>query len=274
WVLTHKERLARTRWAWGLGGAALLLAALFVPYAGTIKRPVTLEAGRVGLISAPRPPFLLHRPLHGGGTGRPRAPPPPLDARDFSVSAAGLERRSLAREREAWAAQAAGSPSAAASAEAVGRGLAGEARAWRERAAQAVLRAPFDGRVLTLSQRDRLGERVAAGETLCVVGDMRTLRASFSLPEQDVVDMRAGAPARARLVATPSAVLRGRVAQVEWQPSESKAGRQYRVWLTLSGRDGGKAGQSAVGRISTPPRRAAGHFVRWLTRWLRTDLLV
>jgi len=156
----------------------------------------------------------------------------------------------------------------------MGRGLAGEARAWRDRAAQAVLRAPFDGRVLTLSQRDRLGERIAAGETLCVVGDMRTLRASFSLPEQDVVDMRAGAPARARLVATPSAVLRGQVAQVEWQPTETRGGPQYRVWLQLSGRDNVKAGETAIARISTPPRSAAGHFVRWLTRWLRTDLLV
>src|SRR5262249_55608156 len=120
WVLTHKERLARTRWAWGLGGAALLLAALFVPYAGTIKRPVTLEAGRVAMISAPDTLFLLDERFQGGESVRAGDTLAVLDARDFSVSAAGLERRSLAREREAWAAQAAGSPSAAARAEAVG----------------------------------------------------------------------------------------------------------------------------------------------------------
>jgi putative peptide zinc metalloprotease protein len=273
WVLTHKERLARTRWAWGLGVGALLAALFFVPYAGTLKRSVTLEPGRVAMLTAPEELFLLDARFAGGEPVRTGDTLAVLDAREYSVGAAGLEKQSLAREREAWAAQSAGSLSDAASADAMGRGLADEARAFRDRAAHAVLRAPFDGRVLTLSQLDHVGERMEAGETLCVVGDMRTLRASFSLPEQDVVDMRPGAPARARLVAN-GAVLRGRISQVEWEPIDTKSGRQYRVWLTLAGREGVKAGQSAIARISTPPRSAAGHFVRWLTRWLRTDLLV
>src|SRR5262249_57896027 len=91
WVLTHKDRLARTRWAWALGGATLLLVALFVPYPGTIKRPVTLHAGRLAMISAPDTLFLLDERYAGGEAVRAGDTLAVLDAREYAVGAAGLE---------------------------------------------------------------------------------------------------------------------------------------------------------------------------------------
>ncbi len=274
WVLTHGERIRRRPWGWALGGGALALIALPVPYPGVLTRPVTLEPGRQAPVSAPEELFLLEARFRGGDRVQAGDTLAVLDAREYQVDAAGSERRSLARERQAWAARAAGAPGEAAGADALGRGDAGEAAAYRARAHSAVLRAPIAGRILTLGQLDRVGERLEAGETLCVVGDMRALRASLELAQQEVVDMRPGAPARARLLGSPGVVLRGRVSQVGWEPIETRSGRRYRVWLTLEGREGVKAGQGAVARIHTPARSAASHFLRWLTGWLRTDLLV
>jgi putative peptide zinc metalloprotease protein len=273
--LTHRARLARGRAAWGALAVLVLVAALLVPVPGVITQPVVLMPARLAAVSAPDELFLRESRFSAGDEVRAGDTLALLDARQFQVDARQLERLALGQQRQAWAASHQGADAQARGAELMRRAYAGEARESRRRAERAVLRAPFDGRVLSLSARDRLGDRLAAGETLCVVGDTRRLRAGLYLSEELAADLVPGSRARARAAADPSLLLRGRVASVEWDSREVEGARHYLAWLELEGGDGRvRAGQTALARVHTPPRSLASHFVRWLARWLRADLMV
>ncbi len=273
WYLTHRQAFERGRAAWAAVVALLLAVVLFVPFPSVVAQRVTLWPQRTGAVRAPEELFLREVRFRAGGPVRAGDTLGVLDAWYIRVSADSLARRAAAQRRQSWAATAAGASSRAADAGIREAGLASQAAVHRRRAQRAVLRAPFDGRVLSLSAWDRVGERMAPGETLCVVADLSGMRAMIELPEQDIVLLKPGAPARLRLVGDPAVVLRGQVSQVSWEP-QSGAERRYRAWLALDGGREIRAGQSAMARVVVQPRTLASRFVRWLARWTRIDLWV
>jgi len=97
----------------------------------------------------------------------------------------------------------------------------------------------------------------------------------MDVTEKDLDEVRVGAPVRMRLRADPGRSLHGKVAAIEPSDEATVEGRSYRVWVQLDDAPPvPRAGLTGRAWIVTPSRSPASHLVRWLARFLRTDLWV
>ncbi len=147
------------------------------------------------------------------------------------------------------------------------------------RLARAELRAPFAATVLSAGIPALAGERLAPGDTVCVLGDFSAVRASAWVSEFDLDDVRLGAAARVRLRVQPGQVLHGRVTAVDIHPESvtirGQSVPRFRVWISLRDRPAEpRAGLTGRARISTPRHTLAALIGRWAARFIRADLWV
>jgi multidrug resistance efflux pump len=184
--------------------------------------------------------------------------------------------RGAAAREEARAAQAAAlasgdpglaavSAAGAASAEALER--FGAARALRVRPV-----APFAGVVLTADLKARAGMACAAGDTLCEVGDVDSLRAEVKVDELMLGVLDPGRPVELRAGAPPWRVARGHVLRVAPEPSGGVERRLYRVVVQVTNFRGDlRPGMSGVARLGARPAPAIEQLGGWLARILRVE---
>lgn len=122
------------------------------------------------------------------------------------------------------------------------------------RIAQKQVRAPFDG---TLGIRQvNLGQYLNPGDAIANLADLRQLYADFSLPQQDLPQLRPGGAVRLSTDAHPGRVFQARVHAIE--PRVDADTRNIRIQAALDNPDGAlRPGMHVDVALQLPPQRGA-----------------
>ena len=279
WTLENRAAL-RSRLAPGLALGLLALAAVFlVPLPGSRAIEVTLEPARIEALVAPEKLRLKSSTFRAGERVAQGDVLALLDADSMAIVRQGAEARAAAARLEGAAARIRRDATSAALAGARVSGEVGQSAVLARRLARAELRAPFAGTVLSAGIPALTGERLAPGDTVCVLGDFSAVRASAWVSEFDLDDVRIGAAVRVRLRVEPEHVLRGRVRAVDIHPEpvtiRGQTVPRFRVWMSLRDLPAQpRAGLTGRARVAAPPRTLAALLGRWAARFIRADLWV
>jgi multidrug resistance efflux pump len=275
WLLNHRGTIRRQQLPL-LAGLLLAVAALvLVPVPGRRVFTVALEPIRVAALVAPEELRLREANWTAGQVVAPGEMLASLDP-DLAVAERGEAQAAAGEMRISGAtARHSGDAGQAVSAQAGEVAARQRSQLLARRVERAELRAPFAGRVLTASMPGVMDERYEAGDTVCVIGDFTRVRATASLLESDLEDVRVGAPVRIRLRIRPGEVLAGRVSDIEPPAEEVRGLRAYRVRIALEGRPrDARAGLTGRAWIATPARPVAAHVLHFLAHFIRLDLWV
>ena len=265
-------RVRRHPLPFGVAGAALLLALLFVPLPRHVTGTFTLEPGRVVALRAPEAGVI--ETVYAEEGDRIAAGAPVLSIRQDEIA---LQRGRGAAEREGAragqaAALAAGDPGLAAASAAGAASAEALERFGSARESRLLPSSPFAGVLLTPDLRARTGMAVASGDTLCEVGDLDSLCAEVKLDELVLGVLDTGRPVELRTQAPPWRVTHGRVLRVAPEPSGGVERRLYRVVVEVANPRGDlKPGMSGVARLGAKPAPAFEQVGGWLARILRVE---
>jgi putative peptide zinc metalloprotease protein len=198
-----------------------------------------------------------------------------------TIALDGSRGASLREEAEAQsaAASAAGDAAAAVSLNADAEAAVAVERWAAGREDRLVSSAPFDAVVLTPHLREKVGMRCAPGDTLCELGDLRTLRAEVQVDELMLGILEPKAPVELRMAAPPWRVARGRVIRIapasSIGPAHSKDRRLYRVLVEVEdGRNGLRPGMTGQARFAATRAGAIEQLAGALARILRIEFWV
>jgi putative peptide zinc metalloprotease protein len=279
WALEHRLGL-RGRLAPGLALALLAAAAVFLaPLPGSRAIEVTLEPARIEALVAPEKLRLKSARFQAGERVARGDVIAVLDADSMAIVREGAEARATAARVAGAGARLRRDAAGAALERVRAAGETGQSEVLARRLARAELRAPFAATVLSAGIPALAGERLAPGDTVCVLGDFSAVRASAWVSEFDLDDVRLGAAVRVRLRVQPGHVLHGRVAAVDVHPESvtirGQSVPRFRVWISLRDRPAEpRAGLTGRARISTPRHTLAALIGRWAARFIRADLWV
>lgn len=275
WALDHRGQIRRHQLPIVAGVTLLLAAFLLLPVPGRRVFPVIIEPAREAALVAPED---LQLRVSSWSAGQPVAAGQVLAVLDADRAAAlgGQEAaEAVALRIRGGVARRSGDDVDAVTARAGATAATARAVLLERRVERAELRAPFAGRVLTAALPGRAGARYEAGDTVCVVADFSSVRATAHLWEFDLEDIRLGSPVRLRLRARSGEVLHGRVSEIHAVADEEHGLRRYQVRIALVERPGeARAGLTGRAWVATPWRTPAAHLTRILARFVRLDLWV
>lgn len=232
-ALDKAGHFRRNRWLY-LGGVTAVIAFFFLlPVPRHVRGDFKLLPGNEVVLRA-REPGLISEVLAGEGDMVPAGKSPVILKaekieleRSHAVAVAGA-----AGARRA-AAQVAGNRSEAALQQSFhGAGLAME-RFHASRQSDLTPRAPWDGIVMTPHMQEKLGMAVSPGETLCVLGDLSTMRAEILVDESDIGMIDTASPVQLRTNSSPGRLIIGHVEHVALEPSGGTIRRLYRVLVRV-----------------------------------------
>ncbi|MCL4524268.1 MAG: PqqD family peptide modification chaperone [Acidobacteria bacterium] len=281
-LLTQKASIRR----WGLATAVLLLVVLFYPFGNTVSAPVVLEPARQLPLRAEAPGFVAGvavNPdgLQAAGEVLVRLRNPEIVARRENAEGE-VERLRSAVAR----AQAAGDVSGSQSSQRELESAAKDLSEWQRQEALLVIRAPFDGYILTARLQDLKGQFVKPGDLLCNFGMLQTMRARIRVNEFLLRDIADNREVRLKLNSFPGDTFRGsissrgmaaddsynaanrtaelvRSAVVLGTKSEPGAFSHFHVFAEIPNRDGRlRAGMSGMVKIRADSRSIAGRVFR------------
>jgi len=277
-------RFAATHWAarfrsqrklYGAAVAALLLALLFVPFPRHLDGAFTLRPGREAAVRAVEAGTVAAVFVEEGDRVRAGAPLARLRQDEAAIDLGRGAALREGAEGEAAAALAAGDLSQAVSSAADARAGGALERFAAERTRLLTPTAPIDGVVLTPRVHEKLGMMLQPGDTLCEVGDARTLRAEVQLDELALGILDPRAPVELRAAAAPWRAVRGRVARVSQEPSGGEVRRLYRVEVEVPNPSGElRLGMSGRARLGAKPAAPVEQLGGWLARILRIEFWV
>jgi multidrug efflux pump subunit AcrA (membrane-fusion protein) len=134
------------------------------------------------------------------------------------------------------------------------------------------IRTEIDGVVATRYLRNRIGEFLETGDSLCEIVSLGVVRIDMPVPEKEIADVQAGFPITLKVRGYPHRSFEARVKAISPIAVESGLERKLVVQGELDNRDGIlKAGMSGVGKIRCGERLIAELATRRLIRWLRTE---
>jgi putative peptide zinc metalloprotease protein len=275
WALDHRGQIRRHQMPIVAGIALLLATFLLLPVPGRRVFAVALEPAREAALVAPEDLQLRQASWSAGQAVAAGQVLAVLDADRAAALGGEQEAEAGALRIRGGVARQSGDDVATVAARAGATAAAERARLLGRRVERSDLRAPFAGRVLTAALAGRVGARFEAGDTLCVVGDFSSVRATAHLWELDLEDLRVGSPAHVRLRAWPGKLLHGRVSVIQPAAQEEGGQRRYEVRITLEEQPSeARAGLTGRAWVATPWRTPAAHLTRILSRFVRLDLWV
>lgn len=199
----------------GVGLAALMVLAWFIPWEATVKRGVVIDNAMVETVAARTPGFLREIYVHDGdmvhagqALGRLENADLQTDVNEFTSEAATYEvqRRGALSDASDNVRQSAASY-AKLEQEAT---LQAQLRQWQ--LAECTLRAPHDGVVRDQHLDSLLGQYFPRGRRFCEIGSADTFRAIISLDEAQARRVVAGQRTRLCLRALSNEVFTGTIA--------------------------------------------------------------
>jgi putative peptide zinc metalloprotease protein len=265
----------RWRLPYGAGALAFLAFFFLAPLPRHVRGGFTLRPGNEMVLRA-REAGVVER-VEAGEGDTVAAGAAPVIVRSDAI------RLTADRARAAWteasvgraAAQAGHDPAEAAIQEAdaaSGRFLARQTARREELVSPA---APDRGVVLTPRLEEKLGLAVAPGDTLCVLGDVSTLRAAVLVDEQDLGILDAGAPVELRTEADPGRLFRGRVEGIAPEPSGGAVRRLYKVTVVVENPGGRlRPGMTGIARFGAGTATPYHHLTAGLARLIRIQFWI
>ena len=196
--------------------------------------------------------------------------PVPASARTAELRASALVARNQSAE-----AQVARDPVARRLAELrQDEAMARLAEARRE-GARTQLVAPVDGYVLTPAIEERVGDWLEAGDVLCQVSPLDTLRVEVAVAEEDIGRIQAGQRLRVKVLGFPERQFTGFVTDVSWIGESPAPGRgshfAVRGWVENPG-PSLRAGMTGRARIDVEPATLLWRVTRGVVRMLRFSI--
>jgi RND family efflux transporter MFP subunit len=249
--------IAAVPWPRGVAGQAQVLPSVEIPVraeTGGILKEVAVESGRH--VNA------------GEVVAR-------LDAVDAGSRLAELRAETeLARDRYAQA-QAARDPLERRRAELAQEESMARLDAAASEGASTQIIAPADGYVLTPALEQRVGSYLNAGEVLCYVSPIDTLRVEMAVSELDMAAVRPGERLRLKVLGFPDRQFKGRVTEVSWLGEPGAPGKAstflVRGWVANEGM-GLRAGMTGRARVDVGGATLLSRWIRGPYRALRFGL--
>lgn len=278
---SHASMAGRNYWAriarsghWGfklsLGIPALLAAiAFFYPFSYYVTAPARLEGAIQRALVAASDGYIQQVAVRPG------------DPVKQGQVIAELARQDLLLERSKWESELAQQLNAYGTALAradrpllmVNHAKAAEARAQLEliekQIERALLKAPFDGVVISGDLTQSLGAPVRRGDTLMVIAPLDRYRLIVEVDERDIADVRSGAAGRIVLAALPGQPFAFEVQRVI-PVSTTRDGRHFfEVEGTIgAGASALRPGLQGIARIEAEPRPFASRLFGRLGNWI------
>ncbi|MGH7731462.1 MAG: HlyD family efflux transporter periplasmic adaptor subunit, partial [Candidatus Eiseniibacteriota bacterium] len=135
--------------------------------------------------------------------------------------------------------------------------------------------APFDAVVLTARMAEKAGMPCAAGDTLCELGDLGTLRAEIALDELMLGILDPRGRVELRLEAPPWSVVRGRVLKVAPEARDGDARKRYLVQVEVENATRTlRPGMTGTARFAAEPASALEQAGGILARILRIEFWI
>lgn len=259
-----------------LGGTAAALALfLLLPVPRHVRGDFVLLPGRESVLRAREEGVISKVTVDEGDTVPVGGSPIVLRAEDI-----GLERsHAVAVAAAVGAGRAAAQVSRDRSEAAVKQSMHGAAlaveRFHADREKKMTQVAPWEGVVMTPHLTERLGMAVLPGDTLCVLGDLSTLRAEVFLDEADMGILDAGGEVELRTTSNPGRLIIGRVECVSLEPSGGDLRRFYRILVRIDNRDGAfRPDLTGVARFRAGRVSAFGHLMGRVARVFRIEFWI
>lgn len=186
-----------------LGGLALVVFMVFVKGTYSVSAPFVLEATSRRAVPAPYDGYLARVEARIGDHVQEGQTLAMLDTADLAMELAEARAREASAARSASIARSEGKVAESQIAEASQREAAARVELLEYRIERARLTAPMDGVVSVGDLASRTGAAVRLGETLFEVAQVDALRAILHIPDDQVVDVRAGQHGELAVVARP-----------------------------------------------------------------------
>ena len=228
--------------------AALAAAVLIlVPWPMRVGANATVVPAERRVVSAMDGGVVKRVYVHEGDSVRPDQALAQLDDSDAAVKLAqaqaayGQARHDLAEAEFRNDNAAAGQAAIRVNLHAV------EVQLEQERVADAQLRAPIAGIVVTPKVEERTGSMVKPGEAFCEIVEGDRMATEMSVPESDLGLLRLGRGVALKLNAFPTTTFSGTLERIGAQ-TRAEAGEQYFLVRAIFNNDGGQARDGMVGR--------------------------
>jgi len=281
--LSRAEHFRRYRRPYVVGAAALAMVLLLVPLPRYVTGAFTFRPGVEVAIRAQEAGVVGAVFVEEGD--RVQAGSPLLAVAQDTIALEGSRGAALREGAEAGSAAAtAAGDAVAATARRADAVAAAATESWAaSRAGHLLSSAPFDAVVLTPHLRENVGMRCAPGDTLCELGDLRTLRADVQVDELLLGILEPNSPVELRMSAPPWRVTRGRVLRVSPEPSDAsgdgsskiKERKLYRVLVEVNdAKDGLRPGMTGQARFAATPAGALEQIAGALVRILRIEFWI
>lgn len=186
-----------------LAGLALVLFMVFVKGTYSVSAPFVLEATSRRAVPAPYDGYLAKVVARIGDHVREGDTLATLDTSDIAMELAEARAREASAARAASISRSEGKVAEAQIAEASQREAAARVELLEYRIARADLTAPMDGVVAIGDLASRAGGAVRLGETLFEIAQVDALRATLHIPDDQIVDVRAGERGELAVIARP-----------------------------------------------------------------------
>jgi len=142
-----------------------------------------------------------------------------------------------------------------------------------ERLAMTIIRAPFDGQVLTPRFREHVHEAVEAGGLVCELANMGRMRAEIFTPEGEFDTIALGMPVIVKVESYPMHPFEGKVDFIA--PEVDGEDKRLRVVAELDNTAGLlKANMTGFGEVETGTHSLLDLATRRILRWIRVRYLL
>jgi|RhiMetdeSRZDD1v2_1073273.scaffolds.fasta_scaffold36964_3 RND family efflux transporter MFP subunit len=272
-LLEKKRKLSaiplsrRRRWAIGAAVAALIL--FVAPWPLRIAGPARVLPGRRAAVTS-MVDGVVGAVLHREGD-RVEAGEVIATLKDESYQAALAQARSSLAMAESDVALARQNADASAVFDAEARRREARARIALEedRVSRTRLTAPASGVIVTPRIEERVGQLLPRGVELCVVADVRTVRAEVAVPESDAGLVKPGQKVALKFNPYPGTLFHGEVARVAPRIREEGDQRFLIAEVAVPNPDGQlKTGMLGSGKVSVGTRRVVTALFRKPLRYL------
>ena len=277
WRLFSAQKLPRGRRARVAGGAALallvlLVVARLVPWTVYATGDAIVEPVMRTWLRPPQAARFIEVRASDGAHVRAGDTVAVLREPDIEIQRAQLQATLFDLGAQAAAARATRDAGAARLAELTLQTQRARLDLLEQRRAALVLRAPFDGVVVTPLLTERIGETVVAGDSLIELWADGDLRARVTVPQRNVGELGVGAGLRLRFPSHPSITWRANVERIETAATDEGviafATLPATVTRTLL------PGMQGRARVVVAHTSVAGAVGRALRRLVRTDFFL
>lgn len=123
---------------------------------------------------------------------------------------------------------------------------------YRERIAKSIFTMPFDGKIVTMHLKDKIGSYLDKGEELAMVENVNMAKAEIEIPESDIAYVKPKAPVHIRSFSNYEEDLQGEIVSIDQNVSEQHHGRVIKA-ITIITNTGEllKTGMSGYAKVES-----------------------